>query len=200
MTEVAIIDSGGANIASLLFALRRLGREALLTREPDVIRGARRVILPGVGAAADAMDRLAAYGLDRVVPTLTQPVLGICLGMQLLFEESAEGSVRCLGVMPGKARRFTPDAGAVPHMGWNQVERCAATPLLSGLEDGEYFYFVHSYALPTGPCTVATSDYGGPFTAIAARANFHGTQFHPERSGPAGARLLRNFLEDAPWN
>jgi glutamine amidotransferase len=197
---VAIIDSGGANIASLLFALRRLGREAVLTRDPDVIRRAERVILPGVGAAADAMARLAAHGLDRLVPTLTQPVLGICLGMQLLFEESEEGPARCLGILPGTARRFKPDAGAVPHMGWNQVQRSVGSPLLSGLEDGEYFYFVHSYALPPGPCTVATSDYGGPFTAIAARGNFHGTQFHPERSGPAGARLLRNFLEDAAWS
>jgi glutamine amidotransferase len=200
VTGVAIIDSGGANIASLVFALRRLGHEAVLTRDPDAIRRADRVILPGVGAAADAMARLGAHGLDRLIPTLTQPVLGICLGMQLLFEESEEGSTRCLGILPGTARRFAPDAGAVPHMGWNQVQRSVGSPLLSGLEDGEYFYFVHSYALPPGPCTAATSDYGGSFTAIAALGNFHGTQFHPERSGPAGARLLRNFLEDAAWN
>jgi len=200
VTEVAIIDSGGANIASLVFALRRLGREAVLTRDPDAIRAAGRVILPGVGAAADAMERLASHGLDRLIPTLTQPVLGICLGMQLLFEESEEGAARCLGIIPGTARRFAADAGAVPHMGWNQVRRRAESPLLSGIADGEYFYFVHSYALPEGPATVATSDYGGPFTAIAARGNFHGTQFHPERSGPAGARVLRNFLETGSWS
>lgn len=200
MTGVAIIDSGGANIASLVFALRRLGCEAALTRDPQRIREARRVILPGVGAAADAMERLTAHGLDRLIPTLVQPVLGICLGMQLLFEESEEGPARCLGIIPGTARRFEATVGPVPHMGWNQVQRRADTPLLSGIEDGEYFYFVHSYALPPGPSTAATADYGGPFTAIAARGNFHGTQFHPERSGRAGARVLRNFLEDGAWS
>lgn len=200
MTDVAIIDSGGANIASLVFALRRLDCEAVLTRDPQTIREARRVILPGVGAAADAMGRLAAYGLDGLVPTLRQPVLGICLGMQLLFEESEEGPARCLGIIPGTARRFEATAGPVPHMGWNQVQRRTDSPLLSGIEDGAYFYFVHSYALPPGSCTVATTDYGGPFTAVAGRANFLGTQFHPERSGPAGARVLRNFLEDEAWS
>lgn len=200
MTDVAIIDSGGANIASLVFALQRLGCEAVLTRDPQRIRDARRVILPGVGAAADAMERLAANGLDRLIPTLEQPLLGICLGMQLLFEESEEGPARCLGIIPGTARRFAASVGPVPHMGWNQVQRRTDSPLLAGLEDGEYFYFVHSYALPPGPCTVATTDYGGPFTAIARRGNFHGTQFHPERSGRAGARVLRNFLEDEAWS
>jgi len=200
VTDVAIIDSGGANIASLLFALKRLGCEAVLTREPQRIRDARRVILPGVGAAEDAMGRLAAHGLDRLIPTLAQPVLGICLGMQLLFEESEEGPARCLGIIPGTARRFAPGVGAVPHMGWNQLQRCADSPLLSGIDDGEYFYFVHSYALPPGPCTVATTDYGGPFTAVTRQGNFHGTQFHPERSGPAGARVLLNFLENEAWS
>ena len=200
MTDVAIIDSGGANIASLVFALQRLGCEAVLTRDPQRIRDARRVILPGVGAAADAMERLAANGLDRLIPTLEQPLLGICLGMALLFEESEEGPARCLGIIPGTARRFAASVGPVPHMGWNQVQRRTDSPLLAGLEDGEYFYFVHSYALPPGPCTVATTDYGGPFTAIARRGNFHGTQFHPERSGRAGARVLRNFLEDEAWS
>jgi glutamine amidotransferase len=200
VTDVAIIDSGGANIASLVFALRRLGCEAVLTRDPGCIREARRVILPGVGAAADAMERLAANGLERLIPTLSQPVLGICLGMQLLFQESEEGPARCLGIIPGTARRFATGAGPVPHMGWNQVQRRTESPLLSGIEDGEYFYFVHSYALPPGPDTVATTDYGGPFTAIACRGNFHGTQFHPERSGRAGARVLRNFLEDGAWS
>jgi glutamine amidotransferase len=200
VTGVAIIDSGGANIASLLFALRRLGREASLTRDPEVIRAADKVILPGVGAAADAMGRLAEHRLDRLIPTLRQPVLGICLGMQLLFGESEEGPSRCLGIIPGKARRFPAAAGPVPHMGWNQVQRSSDSPLLSGIDDGEYFYFVHSYALPPGPGTVATTDYGGPFTSVASQANFHGTQFHPERSGPAGARVLRNFLETAAWS
>ncbi len=200
MSEVAIIDSGGANIASLVFALRRLGREATLTRDPEFIRSADRVILPGVGAAADAMARLAEHHLDRLIPTLRQPVLGICLGMQLLFEESDEGPARCLGVIPGKARRFAAGAGPVPHMGWNQVRCRAGSPLLAGIDDGEYFYFVHSYALPPGPGTIGTTEYGGPFTSVAMQANFHGTQFHPERSGTAGSRVLRNFLEAGTWN
>ena len=201
MTAVAIIDSGGANIASLVFALRRLGCEATLTREPEVIRHAQRVILPGVGAAADAMERLRARGLDQLVPALSQPVLGICLGMQLLYEASDEGPTRCLGILPGTARRFVvADDRPVPHMGWNQIEIGGESPLLSGIGTGDYAYFVHSYALPPGPGTVATCDYGGRFTAIVSRGNFHGAQFHPERSAGLGARVLRNFLEATAWN
>jgi len=196
VTGVAIIDSGGANIASLVFALRRLGCEATLTRDPAAVRAASRVILPGVGAAADAMSRLAGQGLAEVIPALRQPLLGICLGMQLLFESSDEGPVRCLGILAGTARRFQPAAGRpVPHMGWNQLATGRESPLLAGVTSGEYAYFVHSYALPPGADTVATCDYGGPFSAAVSRANFHGTQFHPERSGTTGARILRNFLE-----
>jgi len=197
---VAVVDSGGANISSVLHALRRLGAEPDFTADADTIRAANRVILPGVGAAGRAMDVLAQHGLVEVLRGLRQPVLGICLGMQLLFEESAEAPSRCLGIIPGKARRFPAAAGPVPHMGWNQVQRSSDSPLLSGIDDGEYFYFVHSYALPPGPGTVATTDYGGPFTSVSSQANFHGTQFHPERSVPAGARVLRNFLETAPWS
>lgn len=196
MSDVAIIDSGGANIASLVFALRRLGCEASLTRDPRVISSASRVILPGVGAAADAMGRLAEHGLAQVIPALTQPVLGICLGMQLLFESSEEGPATCLGVLAGTARRFAaaPDR-PVPHMGWNQLGVRLDTPLLRGIESGDYTYFVHSFALPVGPDTTATCDYGGEFSATVSRDNFHGTQFHPERSGRIGARILQNFLE-----
>jgi glutamine amidotransferase len=198
VSDVVIIDSGGANIASLVYALRRLGCEAALARDPDVIRNAARVILPGVGAAADAMARLEKHGLARLVPRLTQPVLGICLGMQLLFEASEEGNSTCLGVLPGTARRFTAAAGRpVPHMGWNQLEIRGAPSLLRGIDSGAYTYFVHSFAVPVGPDTVATCDYGGPFTAAVSRGNFHGTQFHPERSGKIGARILQNFLEAA---
>jgi glutamine amidotransferase len=198
VSDVVIIDSGGANIASLVYALRRLGCEAALARDPDVVRNAARVILPGVGAAADAMARLEKHGLARLVPRLTQPVLGICLGMQLLFEASEEGNSTCLGVLPGTARRFTAAAGRpVPHMGWNQLEIRGAPSLLRGIDSGAYTYFVHSFAVPVGPDTVATCDYGGPFTAAVSRGNFHGTQFHPERSGKIGARILQNFLEAA---
>ena len=196
MIDVAIIDSGGANIASLEYALARLGCVGTLTREPAVVRSARRVILPGVGAAGDAMKRLRAAGLADLIPELRQPVLGICLGMQLLFETSEEGDTRCLGILPGTARRFaaTPDR-SVPHMGWNQLQHDPGHPLLDGIANGDYVYFVHSYALPPGPCTISTCDYGGPFSAAVSRGNFHATQFHPERSGRTGARLLANFLE-----
>jgi glutamine amidotransferase len=201
VTRVVIIDSGGANIASLVYALRRLGCEASLTRDPQEVRAASHVILPGVGAAANAMARLASNGMDAVVPTLTKPVLGICLGMQLLFEASDEGSTRCLGVFRGTARRFEPAPGrAVPHTGWNQLEITRHAPLLRGLDSGEYAYFVHSYALPPCAETIATCEYGGPFSAAVSRGNFHATQFHPERSGKAGARLLRNFLEAERWS
>jgi imidazole glycerol-phosphate synthase subunit HisH len=195
VTAVAIIDNGGGNVASVRYALERLGCTVHLTRDADEIRAAPRVILPGVGAARDAMRRLAAAGLDRLVPTLTQPVLGICLGMQLLYAASAEGDSDCLGILPGRATRFAAAPGrAVPHMGWNQLTPARPSPLLAGIAAGDYAYFVHSYALPPGPDTVATCDYGGPFTAIVSRGNFHGAQFHPERSGPTGARLLANFL------
>jgi len=195
VTAVVIIDNGGGNVASVRYALERLGCEVRLTRDPDEVRAAPRVILPGVGAARDAMRRLCGAGLDRLIPSLTQPVLGICLGMQLLFEASAEGDTDCLGILPGRAVRFVEAPGrAVPHMGWNQLAPIGASPLLAGIATGEYAYFVHSYALPPGPHTVATCDYGGSFTAVVSRGNFHGTQFHPERSGRAGARLLANFI------
>jgi imidazole glycerol-phosphate synthase subunit HisH len=196
MTDVAIIDNGGANIASLRIALDRLGAGAQLTTEPDALRRARRVILPGVGAAADAMERLRSLQLVELIPTLTQPVLGICLGMQLLFASSDEGDTTCLGLIDARVSRFPDRAGLpVPHMGWNQVRARCESPLLQDLADDPYMYFVHSYAAPVGPWTVATTDYGGEFSAVVRQRNFHGAQFHPERSARAGSRLLRNFLE-----
>jgi glutamine amidotransferase len=195
LRPLVIIDNGGGNVASVRYALERLGVAAELSADATVVRAARRVILPGVGAAADAMQRLRATGMDRVIPTLTQPVLGICLGMQLLFQSSAEGDTRCLGILEGRAERFPDRAGLpVPHMGWNQLAPVRPSPLLAGIEPGEYAYFVHSYALPPSDDTVALCDYGQPFTAIASRGNFHGAQCHPERSGSTGARLLANFL------
>lgn len=193
--DVVVIENGGGNVASVRYALERLGVDAAPTHDADRIRRATHVILPGVGAARDAMRRLESTGLDAIIPTLRQPVLGICLGMQLLFESSAEGDARCLGVLPGRAERFADAPGRpVPHMGWNRLERRAASPLLDGLAEGEYAYFVHSYALPVGPYTVATCTYGAPFSAVVRSANFHGAQFHPERSSRAGAQVLRNFL------
>ena len=200
MSEVAIIDNGGANIASLRYALERLGAGSLLTADPAKLLAAPRVILPGVGAAADAMSRLHALDLAELIPELTQPVLGICLGMQLLFARSEEGEdgvdTECLGLVAERVARFPPRAEfPVPHMGWNQLRITAATPLFTGVNDGDYVYFVHSYCAPVGPWTLAATDYGGEFSAAARQGNFYGVQFHPERSAAVGARVLANFLE-----
>jgi imidazole glycerol-phosphate synthase subunit HisH len=194
--EALIVDSGGANLASLQFAFERLGARARVSRDAREIAAAARVVLPGVGSAADAMRRLRGSGIAEMLPRLRQPVLGICLGMQLLFERSAEDSTQCLGVIPGTVRRLEPACGRpVPHMGWNRLMPLQHDPLLEGIEPGEYFYFVHSYAAPVAEATVAQMKYGEALSAIVRRENFCGTQFHPERSSSAGARLLANFLE-----
>ena len=192
---IAIIDSGGANIASLLYACKRLGHGATLTTDEVAIRSADRVILPGVGAAADAMQRLRDRGLIDVIRKLEQPVLGICLGMQLLAEASEEDNVECLGLIPGTVEKLEGDAHCpVPNMGWCPIEIGARHDVLAGLENGSWFYFVHSYALPINRYTVATARHAQPFSAIVSRRNFFAAQFHPERSSRAGARLLLNFL------
>jgi glutamine amidotransferase len=193
--DVVIVANGGANIASLQFALERLSMPSALSADPERIRKASHVILPGVGAAADAMRRLRDVRLHELLPTLRQPVLGICLGMQLLFEASEEGDTECLGIIPGRALRFgqVPNR-PVPHMGWNTLNIERECPLLSGLGPKDYAYFVHSYALPVTEATVASTRYGEPFSACVQRNNFFGAQFHPERSAAVGARLLRNFL------
>lgn len=192
---LAIVDSGGANIASVKFALERLGVAGELTTDPSIIGRAERVILPGVGSAAEGMKRLRERGLVDCVRGLKQPVLGICLGMQLLFEASEEGPTPTLGILPGRVALLPSAPGlTVPHMGWNTVALDRASPLFAGLE-GARFYFVHSYAAPTGEHTLASTDHGARFSAAIRRGNFHGVQFHPERSGAAGARLLKNFLE-----
>ncbi len=193
--RVVIVASGGANIASLQFALQRLDVESSVSADAAEIRAADHVILPGVGAAANAMSRLRHSGLAALIPTLRQPVLGICLGMQLLYEASAEGDVQCLGVIAGRAERFAEAPGRpVPHMGWNTLELRRESPLLDGMADGDYAYFVHSYALSLSDATVASTRYGAPFSACVQWRNFHGVQFHPERSAAVGARVLRNFL------
>ena len=194
---IAIIDSGGANIASVRFALERLGVDSVLSADPAVILAAERVILPGVGAAPVAMAQLARAGLVECIRGLTQPVLGICLGMQLLFERSEEGDTPLLGLVGGTCGAFDPGLGlTVPHMGWNRLlpQGEGRHLLLSGVEDGAHVYFVHSYAAPVSADTVASCSYGVDFTALVARGNFMGAQFHPERSGPVGARILGNFL------
>ncbi len=195
MASPVVIASGGANLASLCFALERLGYDAPVTEDADTIRSASHVILPGVGAARDAMVRLDRAGLTDVVRSLQQPVLGICLGMQLLFTGSDEDAAMCLGLIPGTARRFRdgPDA-PVPHMGWNQLQIATESPLLAGIDDGAWAYFIHSYALPIGRYTCAETTYEHTFSSAVQHENFYGTQFHPERSANIGRRILANFL------
>jgi glutamine amidotransferase len=194
-SDVVIIASGGANIASLQFALERLGAKSRVSADCEQIRAATHVILPGVGAAADAMSRLRQKNLHTVIPSLQQPVLGICLGMQLLFEASEEGLAHCLGIIPGQASRFAAATGRpVPHMGWNTLNIERPSALLEGVHHGDYAYFVHSYALANSTATIASCDYGNPFSACVRWRNFFGAQFHPERSAKVGARLLQNFL------
>ena len=194
-TDVVIIPSGGANIASLQYALLRLGIDSAVSADAREIRQASHVVLPGVGAAADAMSRLRQKKLDTLIPALVQPVLGICLGMQLLFESSEEGQATCLGVITGRAQRFPPHIGRpVPHMGWNTLNIERSSALLEGIRQDDYVYFVHSYALSLSSATLASSEYGHSFSACVQTRNFYGVQFHPERSAAVGARLLKNFF------
>ena len=189
---LAIVDSGGANIASVRFALERLGIQSELTTDLAVIRGAERVILPGVGSANEGMKRLQARGLVDCVRNLKQPVLGICLGMQLLFDRSEETDIDCLGIIPGKVYKLDPSPGApVPHMGWSRVE--VQDPAI-GIRSGEYVYFAHAYVCGPGPTTVATVDYCREIPAVVRQGNWLGAQFHPERSGEVGSRFLKAFL------
>lgn len=193
--EVAIIDYNAGNVQSVLFAMERMGVEAVLTADHAAIRAARRVIFPGVGEASTTMAFLRERGLDELICSLTQPVLGICLGMQLLCEHSEENDTPCLGLIPQQVRRFRPQhQEKVPHMGWNSIEvkkDGIFTPELSG----EYVYFVHSYYVEQGPHTTAISNYVVPFSAAVQKDNFFATQFHPEKSGRVGEQLLRNFLK-----
>lgn len=207
--HVALVDGGGTNIGSVAYALERLGAHGRLTADADVIRAADRVILPGVGAAGAGMRRLHSGGLVEVLRSLEQPLLGVCLGMQLLYDSSAEdGGVDCLGLIPGAVVPIPPAPGVrVPHMGWNAVHRIVRTgggasdgdwdvddPILTGVRDGERAYFVHSYAAPVTAHTLLSTTHSGSWAAVVRHQNRWGAQFHPERSADVGARLLRNFL------
>jgi imidazole glycerol-phosphate synthase subunit HisH len=193
--EAAIVDSGGANLASLQYALERLGVHSIVSSDPQRIAAAPRVLLPGVGAAGDAMRRLRATGVDQIIPRLRVPLLGICLGMQLLFEHSSEDDTPCLGVLPGSIHRLQPSTQRpVPHMGWNTLEAIGADALLRDVGSADHVYFVHSYVAPISDTTLASVHYGDSFAAVVRKGNFRGVQFHPERSGEVGARVLRNFL------
>jgi glutamine amidotransferase len=193
---VVVVDAGGANLGSVCYALERLGVRPQVVDAPAGLEGADRVILPGVGAAPEAMRRLHAQALVEPLRALQAPLLGICLGMQLLYERSEEGDVECLGLLPGVVRHLTPAPGIrVPHMGWNGLRAMRDSPLMDGVAEGASAYFVHSYAAPVTADTVAASEHGGLFTAVVQDGRRCGAQFHPERSAATGARILRNFLE-----
>ncbi len=196
MSSVVLIDNGGANLASLRHAFARLGANIRESSDPAVIGGADRVVLPGVGAAGDGMRRLRAAGLEKVVPALKQPVLGICLGMHLLYRHSEENATACLGVLPDTVSRLPEGEGIrVPHMGWNRLRDIRHHPLFDGVDAADWFYFVHAYAAPASAVTLASAVNGTAFAAAAGQENFVAVQFHPERSADAGARVLGNFLE-----
>jgi glutamine amidotransferase len=193
---IAVIDVSGNNLTSLGNALSRLGFNYVLTHDAQEIRNASHVILPGVGTAAYGMNSLQSHGLVEVLKSLTQPLLGICLGMQLLLDSSEEAEVACLGLIPGRVKRFAQKNDfPVPHMGWNQLQWCHDSPLQRGLSEQDHVYFVHSYALSTQEYAVARCEYSEPFTAIVNKDNVWGMQFHPEKSAQTGMLLLKNFLE-----
>lgn len=193
--RIVITDTGCANIASVRYAVERLGYQPLVTADPDLIRQADKVFLPGVGTAGAAMGKLTERGLVSTIRSLTQPVLGICLGMQLLGTTSEEGNIELLGLIDTPVRKMMPDGLPVPHMGWNTVEFTADLPLFRDIAPQSYFYFVHSYACPVSDATAATTTYGEAFSSVLCRDNFYGVQFHPERSGKTGITLIKNFLE-----
>lgn len=195
--HVVIIDSGGANLASLVYAFDRLGASSVVSAAAAQIAAADRIVLPGVGNAASIMTRLEATGLVDVIRTLQCPVLGICLGMQLLFEHSAEGPTAGLGLLKGGVEALVArEDRPVPHMGWNTLTKRKDDPLLHGLSADDWFYFVHGYfAPPDGEQVLATTNYGDELAAVVRHRNFRGVQFHPERSSHSGARLLANFLD-----
>lgn len=192
---IAIIKYNAGNIRSVACALRRLGVEPVITADAETLRQADRVIFPGVGEAATTMAFLRASQLDHLIVNLRQPVLGICLGMQLMCRHSEEGDVDGLGIFETEVKRFVPvrPMDKVPHMGWNTI-RCMSSPLFQGFNEEEYVYFVHSYYVPLHSCAIAVTDYISPFTAALHKDNFYATQFHPEKSGDVGERILFNFL------
>lgn len=193
--RVVLVDAGGANLGSVRQALLRLGIEPELTSDADAIASADRVILPGVSTAATVMRRLHELGLVDVLRGLQAPLLGVCVGMQLLFEHSEEGDTPCLGLLPGRVRRLQGAPGLrVPHMGWNRLRTLRASPLAEGIDDGDFAYFVHGYAAPADENCLLACDHGVRFAALVQRGRVAGAQFHPERSAQAGARLLRNFI------
>ncbi len=199
--KVVIIDTGCANVSSVKFAIERLGYDVTISKDPAVVLGADKLFLPGVGTASEAMKNLEERDLIELVKKVEKPLLGICLGMQLLGKlsqekgQKADEIVECLGLCDGEVRLLQTGDLPLPHMGWNTVSANPGHPLFKDIEEGEYFYFVHSFAMPVGDYTIAQCDYGNPFSAAVQTGNYYGVQFHPERSSKAGSKLIQNFLE-----
>ena len=204
--DLVIINTGCANISSVKYAFERLGTRVTISDEPERLMVADKLLLPGVGSAHTAMSSIREKGLDALLPKLQQPVLGICLGMQLMATDSEEGpgsylaknrklTQKCLNLIPTRIRRMQTHSLVLPHMGWNRVNTSTDSPLFNGIGSNAYFYFVHSFSAPISPYTLARCEYGEDFSAAIGKDNFYGVQFHPERSGDAGAQLLKNFIE-----
>ncbi|WIE07079.1 MULTISPECIES: imidazole glycerol phosphate synthase subunit HisH [Providencia] len=195
--NVVILDTGCANLASVAYAVKRLGYNPVVSRDTNTILQADKVFLPGVGTASAAMEKLTERELVPLIKALTQPVLGICLGMQLLgsFSEEGQSTVPLLGLIDSPVQKMDANGLPVPHSGWNQVKALAGNPLFRDIPDNAYFYFVHSYSMPISSNTIAQTQYGNPFSSAVNCDNFYAVQFHPERSGAAGSRLIQNFLE-----
>jgi glutamine amidotransferase len=194
-----IVDTGCANLSSVKFAIERLGFSAIITDDIEQIKAADKVIFPGVGSAKHAMANIISKDLVETLQSLTQPVLGFCLGMQLMTESSTEGNeeviIDCLGMIPTKVKSLDAQGNRLPHMGWNTLTSVDSHPVLKGINVDDYFYFVHSYAAPISEYTLASCEYGSKFSAIIGKDNFIGCQFHPERSGALGSKIIKNFLE-----
>jgi len=192
---IGIIDYGAGNIRSIGNALDRLGQPYFVSKDIVELQRAGKLILPGVGEARSAMESLGQIGLLRWLTTVNVPFLGICIGMQILFEHSDERDTACLGVVPGRISRFDDTKLKVPHIGWNRVNVTTTSPLFNNIRDNEYFYFVHSFRAPVGPTTIGLTQYGESFSAAVQKENFFGVQFHAEKSGAAGIQVIKNFIE-----